>query len=58
MHKFEPQRLLALVDGLRIVQPKAQAVPGSVYLDELTWTEVRDTLRAGATTIIIPVGGT
>ena len=36
----------------------AQAVPGSVYLDELTWTEVRDTLRAGATTIIIPVGGT
>lgn len=35
-----------------------QAAPSSVYLDDLTWTEVRDTLRAGTTTIIIPVGGT
>jgi creatinine amidohydrolase/Fe(II)-dependent formamide hydrolase-like protein len=30
----------------------------SLQLDELTWTEVRDGLRAGATTIIIPIGGT
>ncbi|WP_332776509.1 creatininase family protein [Polaromonas sp.] len=35
-----------------------QAAPSSVYLDDLTWTEVRDTLDAGTTTIIIPVGGT
>jgi creatinine amidohydrolase len=27
-------------------------------LEEMTWTEVRDALRAGSTTIIIPVGGT
>ena len=30
----------------------------SVFLDDLTWTEVRDDLHAGKTTIIIPVGGT
>ena len=36
----------------------AQAAPRRVYLEELTWTEVRDTLQAGTTTIIIPVGGT
>ena len=30
----------------------------SVFLDELTWTEVRDATRAGKTTIIIPIGGT
>ncbi|MCY1170531.1 creatininase [compost metagenome] len=36
----------------------AQATPFSVYLDDLTWTETRDALRVGATTIIVPVGGT
>ncbi len=30
----------------------------SQLLDELTWTEVRDGLRAGTTTVILPVGGT
>lgn len=35
----------------------AQA-PDEVYLEELTWTEVRDALAAGTTTIIIPTGGT
>jgi creatinine amidohydrolase/Fe(II)-dependent formamide hydrolase-like protein len=30
----------------------------SVYLEQLTWTEVRDALHAGKTTVIIPVGGT
>jgi creatinine amidohydrolase/Fe(II)-dependent formamide hydrolase-like protein len=30
----------------------------SVYLEELTWTEVRDRLGAGTTTIIMPTGGT
>jgi creatinine amidohydrolase len=36
----------------------AQAAPLSVYLEELTWTEVRDALQGGTTTIIVPVGGT
>ena len=30
----------------------------SVRLEDLTWTEVRDALRSGTTTVIIPVGGT
>ena len=35
------------------------AQPGkSVFLDELTWTEVRDAVAAGKTTVIVPVGGT
>lgn len=36
----------------------AQAAPRSVYLEELTWTELSDAIKAGATTVIIPVGGT
>ena len=35
----------------------AQA-PDTVFLEELTWTEVRDAVAAGTTTIIIPTGGT
>ncbi|MBL6613152.1 MAG: creatininase family protein [Reyranella sp.] len=35
-----------------------QAALGGVYLEEFTWTEVRDALKAGTTTIIIPAGGT
>jgi creatinine amidohydrolase len=30
----------------------------SLQLDDLTWTEVRDAVRAGTTTVILPVGGT
>ena len=44
--------LAALLGGV-----SAHAAPDSVQLDELTWTEVRDALRSGATTVIIPVGG-
>ena len=35
----------------------AQA-PDAVFLEELTWTEVRDALASGTTTVIIPTGGT
>jgi creatinine amidohydrolase/Fe(II)-dependent formamide hydrolase-like protein len=30
----------------------------SVFLEDLTWTEVRDAVSAGTTTVIIPTGGT
>jgi creatinine amidohydrolase/Fe(II)-dependent formamide hydrolase-like protein len=36
----------------------AQAAAPSLYLEELTWTDVRDALASGTTTIILPVGGT
>jgi creatinine amidohydrolase/Fe(II)-dependent formamide hydrolase-like protein len=35
----------------------APASPG-VALEDLTWTELRDEIRAGKTTIIVPIGGT
>ena len=31
---------------------------GSNRLEELTWTEVRDRVAAGSTTILVPIGGT
>jgi creatinine amidohydrolase len=31
---------------------------GPVQLEQLTWTEVRDRLAAGATTVLVPIGGT
>ena len=30
----------------------------SVWVEELTWMEVRDALKAGKTTVIVPTGGT
>lgn len=38
--------------------PVAWPASSSVFLEDLTWTEVRDALQAGKTTVIIPVGGT
>lgn len=48
--------LLLLV--LALAGAQVRAAPAAVQLDEMTWTEVRDALRAGTTTVIIPVGGT
>ena len=36
----------------------AAQVPDTVFIEELTWTEVRDAIKAGKTTIIFPTGGT
>ena len=46
---------LAVVMVLNSAQAMAQ---GSVFLEELTWTEVRDSVQAGKTTVIVPTGGT
>ncbi|MGD9902983.1 MAG: creatininase family protein [Vicinamibacterales bacterium] len=32
--------------------------PDTVFIDELTWEETRDLMRAGKTTVIVPTGGT
>ncbi|TCV93268.1 creatinine amidohydrolase/Fe(II)-dependent formamide hydrolase-like protein [Luteibacter rhizovicinus] len=32
--------------------------PKTVFLEDLTWTELRDQIQAGKTTIIIPIGAT
>ncbi len=51
--------ILTAVLGLLATAGGALAqAPDTVFLEELTWTEVRDAIRAGKTTIIIPAGGT
>lgn len=45
--------LLVSVSQLALAQP-----PRTVFLDDWTWTELRDAIQAGTTTIIIPIGGT
>jgi creatinine amidohydrolase len=42
---------------LLLGMPAAQAAE-TVFLEELTWTELRDLVRSGKATIIIPIGGT
>lgn len=48
--------ILCLVLAGAIPTPGAAA--DSVFLEDLTWTELRALVRAGTTTIIVPVGGT
>ena len=36
----------------------AFAAPSSVALEDLTWTELRDRIAAGTTTVLVPIGGT
>ena len=43
---------------LAFAYPRSAQVPDTVFLEELTWTEVRDAIQAGTTTVIIATGGT
>ncbi len=43
---------------LAFAYPLFAQVPDTVFLEELTWTEVRDAIQAGKTTVIVPTGGT
>lgn len=38
--------------------PVHAAEPATVLLEQLTWTELRDRVAAGATTALVPIGGT
>jgi creatinine amidohydrolase len=42
---------------LALASPAAYAAD-TVFLEELTWTELRDLVHSGKTTIIVPIGGT
>ena len=52
------RRALALVTVLASLGTTTASAQDSVFLEELTWTEVRDAIRGGKTTVIIPTGGT
>jgi creatinine amidohydrolase/Fe(II)-dependent formamide hydrolase-like protein len=54
MRRFLARLTLAML----CCAPVAQAAAASVYLEDFTWTELRDAIQAGTTTVIVPVGGT
>lgn len=56
MWRCWPPLLAALL--LAAGQGAAQAALPSVYLEDLTWPELQAAQRDGATTVIIPIGGT
>jgi creatinine amidohydrolase len=53
-----PPRLLLALCMAAAMQAAAAQAPAAVHLEELTWTELRDRVKAGATTVIVPIGGT
>ncbi|MGC1548679.1 MAG: creatininase family protein [Rhodanobacter sp.] len=52
------RRIFASAALLLAVQTCFAQTPKTVLLQNLTWTELRDQIQAGKTTIIIPIGGT
>jgi len=50
-------RLLLAILLLAAAQAFAQGAQ-TVFLDELTWTELRDEIGAGRRTVLVPIGGT
>jgi creatinine amidohydrolase len=54
------RRALAAVVSLLIglAAPAVAAPPDTLFLEELTWPELRSLVEAGKTTIILPIGGT
>ena len=51
---------VVVISGILFIlaAPAGAQFPRTVFLEELTWTEVRDAIQDGATTAIIPTAGT
>jgi creatinine amidohydrolase len=43
---------------LALASASLAAIPSSVFVDDLTWTELKQQIASGKTTVIIPIGGT
>src|SRR5258705_6149909 len=56
--RYAMVRYLLALAVLCFVGTASAQVPDTVFLERLTWDEVRDLIAAGKTTIIIPTGGT
>jgi creatinine amidohydrolase/Fe(II)-dependent formamide hydrolase-like protein len=56
--RFLPPLIAAAMLMLATSVPAAAAAPSTVFIDDLTWTELRSDIAAGRTTIIVPIGGT
>ena len=44
--------------GLPLSMAASASPSTSVFLEDLTWTELRDRITAGKTTVLLPIGGT
>ena len=53
-----PFRSILLLLALLLPSLAAAQMPDSVFIEDLTWTEVRDAIQTGKTTVIMPVGVT
>jgi creatinine amidohydrolase len=51
-------RYLILIAALCLASTVSAQMPDTVFLEQLTWDEVRDSIAAGKTTVIVPTGGT
>lgn len=49
---------IPVIAVLCLTTPVSAQTPDTVFLEDLTWMEVRDVVRAGTTTVIVPTGGT
>jgi len=59
MNRMKRSRTLLLALPLLVAAQALEAqTPPTNYIEELTWTEIRDALAAGKTTAIVPIGGT
>jgi creatinine amidohydrolase/Fe(II)-dependent formamide hydrolase-like protein len=59
--KVVPRLTWAAVLAVAVSVPQgvsSQAPPSSVFIEGLTWVEIRDRIADGATTVIIPTAGT
>jgi creatinine amidohydrolase/Fe(II)-dependent formamide hydrolase-like protein len=67
MKRWRPWLLLLLAAGCLPTQPEFSPpnlntprpieALDTVFLEEMTWMEIRDALRAGKTTVLVPTGG-
>jgi creatinine amidohydrolase/Fe(II)-dependent formamide hydrolase-like protein len=64
---LQPKRYLSVLVFLLVVGPavywshtgnSSLEAPSRVYLEDMTWQEVRDAVNSGSTTAIVPTGGT
>lgn len=54
------QRLAATLVTLLVpaLQATAATPAASPHIEDMTWTELRDRIKTGATTVLVPIGGT
>lgn len=58
MHTTQLVTATAVTAALLVAVPLGAQSPGDPFIEHMTWTEVRDAMVAGKTTVIVPVGGT